>query len=259
MNKFLITVAVLLSSFVSMAQTEFATERKNVSESYAKNRCTVATTLGYNKFYTTQLAVSGLKGSYDSAQALENWVDQGLFVGIEGGWFFSDNYKLTLEFGFNHTYNPGYKYVPGVDIKDNDGKVVETLVPTYNSVSSKSNTTYGGVIGVNRYFQFTKSPKLSAYVGAGFGFAHGVSALKEDKVASQGVSYGESYTFSGILNTGLEYLVTSNLYLGIQVSPFMYNYNVTSLKPIPVVAPLKADASDFSFLARPTFKIGFNF
>ena len=60
-----------------------------------KGDLTVAATVSYNS-YTSMKALAGNQSSYSLSAASTNWNDKQLMVGIEGGWFFKDLWKLTL-------------------------------------------------------------------------------------------------------------------------------------------------------------------
>ena len=49
------------------------------------------------------------------------------------------------------------------------------------------------------------------------------------------------------------------MYVGVQVDPFAYTYNMTTYKPQEGLGNLSADSHNFSVLAAPTIKIGFKF
>ena len=77
-----------------------------------KNDFTVAATVSYNN-NVMQKAKPGNWTNYSVTAASTNFSDQKLSVGIEGGWFFSDLWKLNLGGGMNISKHPGYSGVPG--------------------------------------------------------------------------------------------------------------------------------------------------
>lgn len=267
-NKILLTIATLLvSSFTIFSQTTETIEEE--IDSVPRKKFTVAATVGYNT-YTTVFArpgftsVSPSRGSTALNSEYMTWSDSGLYVGVEGGYFVSDKTKLTLELGFNHTYRPGYLSVPGVNVGGHgagggsSSPDASASVPSYSAVPSQTNTTYRIVFGVNRYNEIAGN--LSFYYGGTLGLSHGISSYKVPEASSQGNSTGESLTTNVAGVTGIEYSFSdSPLYFAIQTNALNYSYNVTSVKPVPGVTPLKADAHSFSFIGYPSVRIGFTF
>ena len=78
-----------------------------------KGDFTVAATVGANS-YTSLKAVSGAGTENVGLESNTiNFADQKLMLGIEGGWFFHDLWKVTLGGGMNISSNPGYDAVEG--------------------------------------------------------------------------------------------------------------------------------------------------
>ena len=77
-----------------------------------KGDFTVAATVSYNS-NVMKNAEPGNWTDYNVAAASTNFSDQKLSVGVEGGWFFSDLWKLNLGGGMNISKHPGYSAVPG--------------------------------------------------------------------------------------------------------------------------------------------------
>lgn len=246
MNRLLITVIILFTSVIM----SYAQEETDVSP-YQKNQFTVAAFLGYNTYVSK--SAEKIQTKYELRSVHRAWVERGLALGVEGGWFFSNKWKLLATFGLDHSYRPGYTAVPGVADFSKGG------IPAYAAVADEAQTLYSLGLGVNRYFPLTKAPRLAFYAGSILNFSYGNASLKEDDSSSQGISVGETYTWGGSLIVGMEYMIASNLYMGIQVAPFAYNYNITTVKPAPGLSPLKADLHDFNVLGSPTLKLGFNF
>ena len=218
-----------------------------------KGDFTVAATVGYNT-YTTISAQSGNLGKDHTLESASiNLADQKLMVGIEGGWFFHDLWKVTLGGGFNFSSNPGYGAVEGVY---DDGN---SIVPGYAYVLNQSTVQFHVYTGVDRYFDnLIKVKNLMPYAGVRLGYAYACNTAKGDPTW-MGKSIGESFNIRTALTIGLDYFVTETFFMGIQVDPFAYTFNKCTLKPQEGVSNMEANSNNFSFIAAPTLKVGFKF
>ena len=142
-----------------------------------KGDITVAATVSYNS-YTSLNAPAGNLKDYNLQAVSTNWNDKQLMVGIEGGWFFKDLWKLTLGGGLSITSNPGYAPVPGT-IDENYEKG-DGSIPNYGAVANQSDIQFNVFTGVDRYFK-TMVCGLMPYVGVRVGYAYGQNiALADD-------------------------------------------------------------------------------
>ena len=83
--------------------------------------------------------------------------------------------------------------------------------------------------------------------------------MKYDEYVSMGKSVGETWNLRGSLTVGVDYFVLPAMYVGAQIDPLAYTYNMTTYKPQEGLGSLKADSHNFSMLAAPTVKVGFRF
>lgn len=222
-----------------------------------KGDFTLAATVGYNS-YASVKALPGTLANYEVAALSTDWSNKKLMVGIEGGWFFKDLWKLDLGGGLNFTNNPGYSAVPGTmdaaaSAEDNMGEI-----PSYRAVADAQTLTYNVFVGVDRYFR-TKVPNLMWYTGLRVGMAYAQNQMRYDEYESMGKSIAEGWNLRGSIAMGVDYFVLPALYIGFQIEPFAYTYNMTTYKPQEGLSNLDADSHNFGFLAAPTIKIGFKF
>ena len=80
-----------------------------------RNDFTVAATVSYDATVKED-AQPGNQMQYTLPTQSTNWNDKELRVGIEGGWFFLDEWKLVLGGGMSITKHPGYSAVPGTTV-----------------------------------------------------------------------------------------------------------------------------------------------
>lgn len=216
---------------------------------------TVAATVSYNS-YTSMKAPAGNLTDYSLQAVSTNWNDKQLMVGIEGGWFFSDLWKLTLGGGLSITSNPGYAPVPGTI--DENTTAGDGSIPNYAAVASQSDIQFNVFTGVDRYFK-TKVCGLMPYVGVRVGYAYGRNSAFADDEEWMGKSIGESFNIRGAATMGVDYFLTDAFFVGAQVDPFAYTYNKSTVKPQAGLGNLEANSNNFSVLAAPTIKVGFKF
>ena len=220
-----------------------------------KGDITVAATVSYNS-YTSLNAPAGNLKDYNLQAVSTNWNDKQLMVGIEGGWFFKDLWKLTLGGGLSITSNPGYAPVPGT--ADASSEPGDGSIPNYGAVASQSDIQFNVFTGVDRYFK-TKVTGLMPYVGIRVGYAYGRNSAFADDETWMGKSVGESFNVRGAATVGVDYFLTDAFFVGAQVDPFAYTYNMSTYKPQEGLGNLSADSHNFSVLAAPTIKVGFKF
>ena len=232
-----------------------ASAQKKECTAPQKGDFTVAATVSYNS-YTSLSAPAGNLTDYNLQAVSTNWNDKQLMVGIEGGWFFNDLWKLTLGGGLSITSNPGYAPVPGTV----DGNTVpgDGSIPNYGAVASQSDIQFNVFTGVDRYFK-TKVCGLMPYVGARVGYAYGRNSAVADDETWMGKSIGESFNVRGAITAGVDYFLTNAFFVGVQVDPFAYTYNKSTYKPQAGLGNLSANSNNFSVLAAPTLKVGFKF
>ena len=225
---------------------------------------TVAATVGYNS-YTSVTAPSGLLQDYEVQAPSTNWSDKKMMVGFEGGWFFKDLWKLNLGGGVSFTNNPGYSAVPGTydgEAPWDGGKgSVDDMgdIPNYRAVANAQSFGYNVFTGVDRYFNLGNVPNLMWYAGVRVGFAYAENEMKYDEETSMGKSIAETWNLRGALTVGVDYFVLPAMYIGAQIDPFSYTYNMTTYVPQAGLGNLSADSHNYSVLAAPTLKVGFKF
>ena len=220
-----------------------------------KGDITVAVTVGYNS-YTDLKAQPGNLTDYQLEAVSASWNDKKLMVGIEGGWFFSDLWKLTLGGGLSFHTNPGYSSVPGT--VDGDSEPGDGSIPNYGSVAEQDGLQLNVFTGVDRYFK-TNINGLMPYVGVRMGYAYGRNTSKWDDDTMMGQSVGESFNVRGSATIGVDYFLSRGFYVGAQVDPFSYTYNKSTLRPQEGLANLEANSHHIGVLAAPTLKVGFKF
>jgi outer membrane protein W len=220
-----------------------------------KGDFTVAATAGYNS-YTSVTTSSSNSSGYSPYSAYQNWNDKQMMVGIEGGWFFLDMWKLTLGGCMSITTNPGYAGIQGTGSGAGD-------IPTYYAVDDQRRVQYNVYTGVDRYFDILNVKGLMPYAGVRLGFAYGSHSINSmndfEGSYTMGQSVAESFNYRAALTVGLDYFINEAVFIGIQADPFAYTRNRTAMIPQEGLSNTKATANNFGILAAPTIKFGFKF
>lgn len=250
-KKYLLLAAVIpMTCLVVSAQN--APNEENTPQ---KGDFTLGLTIGYNS-YASINALPGNLATYEASAINTNWADKKLMVGFEAGWFFNDLWKLNLGGGLNFSKHPGYCEVPGT-IDDADDTWGE--IPNYRAVADASYYSFNVYTGVDRYFNVPQVKNLVWYAGLRVGVAYAQNQEKYDEVESMGKSVAETCNLRVSAAMGVEYYVLPALYVGAQIDPLAYTYNITTYKPQEGLGKLQADSHNFSFIAAPTLKVGFKF
>lgn len=215
-------------------------------DSSASHNFTVAATISYNSYLNVEAPHQG-DYRYGLEAIKTNWNDKKLMVGFEGGMFVTPEIKVNLGGGFNYTYTPGYKNVPGAGYE----------VPEYSTISSSSKLAYTVFVGADYCFQMGQN--LKPFGGIRVKGGQCIAQEKFDEPESRGKSVAEAWTIGASIVGGIDYYFNGGLFIGAQVDVLSYGYGVSTIKPAPGLANRSADSHNFGFLAAPTIKVGFNF
>ena len=234
--------------------TTVAAQTAEQDNSPKKGDVTLAVTAGYTA-NTTVTAQPGNLTTYEVTPI----TDLRFALGVEGGWFVADRWKLSLGGAVNFLNNPGYSEVPGtVDesagIEDNLGEI-----PNYRAVADAQTFSYNVALGFDRYFGVKGVKNMMLYTGLRVGFAYGQNQKKYDEWTSMGKSIAETSSLRGAWTFGVDYYMFPNMFIGVSIDPVSYTYNITTYVPQEGLGNLSADSHKISAFARPTLRVGFKF
>ena len=255
MNKFLVTAVLSVGALTALAQEQYNSCGDNTPE---KGDVTVALALGYNS-YAGISAPAGNLYQYEATLPTTTWTERNLNLGIEGGWFFQDLWKLDFGVGFNFLRNPGtpalYGTVdPSESLEDNMGNI-----PDYLAAPETYGFSYYVNLGVDKYFKIKKAPNLMPYVGLRLGYTYAFNEKKADDYTWMGISGAETWNLNAGCALGADYFFLPNMFVGIQIEALHYTHSMVTLRPQDGLPNLKAHGNHFEILANPTLKIGFKF
>jgi hypothetical protein len=235
-----------------------AQEQKEAFQQPKAGDFTLSATVGYNS-YANITALSGLLTTYEAEALSTNWTDKKLMVGIEFGVFAGRGWKFSLAGGINFTNRPGYSGVPGTIDENANAEENMGEIPSYRAVADAYSFAYNATLGIDKYFRVKPTSRLMPYIGLRLGGAYGLNEMKYDEYVSMGKSTAETYNLRAAIALGMDYFISSSLYVGVQVEPVAYTYHTTTYKPQEGLSNLSADSHNYSFLAAPTVKLGFKF
>lgn len=255
MKKYLVSAVLLFGALGAVAQDKSNSCGDNTPE---KGDITAALTLGYNN-YAGISAQAGNQLQYEATLPTNTWTEKHVSLGIEGGWFFCDLWKLGFGGGINFLRNPGKEVVYGTvdysqSIEDNMGNI-----PDYLAVPDTYGFSYYVNLGVDRYFKLKKAPNLMPYVGIHVGYTYAFSEKKADDYTWMGISGAETWNLNASIACGADYYFLPNMFVGIALEPFQYVHSLVSYRPQVGLRSLKAHGNNFNVLANPTLKVGFKF
>lgn len=255
MKKYLVSAVLLVGALSAMAQDQNTACGDNLPE---KGDWTVAATVGYNS-YASVKAQPGNLFDYEAVAPTFNWMDKQLNLGLEGGVFVHDLWKLDFGAGLHYSKNPGYSAVPGT--MDPTQSTLDNLgnIPNYLAVTDGFNFTYNVYVGFNRYFHLKKVPNMALYCGLKAGYAYALNEQKANEVDWLGKSAAMSWNVRGSFVFGADYFFLPSMWVGLSFEPVNYTYSLVTFKPQEGLGNLSADAHNIGFIASPTLKIGFKF
>lgn len=264
MKKELLALAVISMSFVTGRAQEAETPVQDNTP--LKNSFTAAVTIGYNN-YTNATALNPGAGHYSARDFSTNWTDRQLGIGLDLGWFMTDNWKLSIGGGYNFQNNPGYEGLEGTFDPAMGDEIGDGSIPSYSSRPERSNFNFMAFMGIDRYFHLKNIRNLVWYTGLRAQYAYGQDRLK---YAGQAVTGGEmdasdymgrsvtdTWNLGASLVFGAEYYITRAIYVGAQVDVASYRYSKSTAVPQPGLGGLASDSHNIGAFACPMLKVGF--
>lgn len=251
-------IIILTTTALFMSFSGYSQEADNGPK---KGDFMLSTSIGYSNYIQVAAPQQGLT-SYKGQALNTNWFDKGVTTNIEGTYFVTDRWALRLSGGLGFSTAPGYDARPGTyDPNENPGVVGDPndiFIPGYEAVGNSKTMSYNVAIGFNHYKNLGVK-NLYLTMGGQVGFAYGNNVAKFANETAMGRTAAEAYSTRIAFNMGTEYHFLPGMYIGLEISPVSYIYNVTSLRPEDGLARLSADSHNIGFLAAPTLKLGFKF
>lgn len=272
MNKFLVTAVLLVGALAATAQEEVSVTSINVENVTPapcpvknfpkKGDVTLAATIGYNN-YASVSAQPGNLASYSATAPNTNWFEKNLSMGVEGGWFFKELWKLDFGGGLNFLYQPSSADMPGT-VDPSQGTLTEDdlgEIPGYNAVPKSFTWSYNLFVGFDRYFKLRNAPNLALYTGLRLGYSYACNKQSDNstEITWNGVSQAETWNLRSSVTFGAEYYFLPNMFAGVSIDAFTYIFSYVTYVPQEGLGRLDAYGNNWSVLANPTLKIGFKF
>jgi hypothetical protein len=145
---------------------------------------------------------------------------------------------------------------------------VLTGIPKYETVDAELMSRFVGALGGQYYMG--GGDRVRPYAGAQFMFQFASLSARstysgfedssiEDDLKDMGMRTGQTVGLSPSIVAGVEYSLAPGLTVGFEFKPFSFYYSGVQLFAQPGLNAMTFVSQDFSFLAQPVFKIGFQF
>ena len=210
-------------------------------------------------------------------------------AGIQAKYFISDNWAISFGGAYNMNMQPGKDYQEGqksfidpegydpLNPDDITGKV--GVGDIYGQKAVLGVTSNSGIanLGVDYYFHINRAPRVTPYLGVLGQFKIAridsyypfTGQLMKDDIETEGLIYeevdvyranraGNAMGFVVGLNFGVDFSVTENLILGINVAPVAYQYNLIQLQ-VMGQDTYNVYNHNISVFKYPQLKFGFRF
>lgn len=189
-------------------------------------------------------------------------------VGLQGKYFFSDCWSVSLSMGLNVNLTPKKDYIEG------DDDVPDMAIPAQAYVNAQATNNWYVTAGTERYFK-TSNPRIHPYVGVAAGFQMtriettepytGKTAVDADTGESEDIhvfmaagKVGQMYGIKGALVSGVEYSLAQGLILGFEFQPLAYRYDVIQIAP-QGFDKYNLSHHNIKVFDMPVLKLGFRF
>ena len=210
-------------------------------------------------------------------------------AGIQAKYFISDNWAISFGGAYNMNMQPGKDYQEGqksfidpegydpLNPDDKTGKV--GIGDIYGQKAVLGVTSNSGIanLGVDYYFHINRAPRVTPYLGVLGQFKIAridsyypyTGQLMIDDIETGDLKYeevdvyrsnraGNAMGFVVGLNFGVDFSVTENLILGINVAPVAYQYNLIQLQ-VMGQDTYNVYNHNISVFKYPQLKFGFRF
>lgn len=219
-------------------------------------------------------------------------------AGIQAKYFFTDNFAISFGGAYNMNMQPGKDYIEGertvvpsdfgkesYDASVIDGKVAPGDIYGQKAVLGVTSNSGIANLGLDWYFHIKRAPRVTPYLGVlgqfkiaridsyypytGQMIHDDIDQVIEDPYKDKDLKYeevdiyrsnraGNAMGFVVGLNFGVDFSVTENLILGINVAPVAYQYNLIQLQ-VMGQDTYNVYNHNISVFKYPQLKFGFRF
>ncbi len=271
---FLVMFSLLGVVAFSQDKQDENTEQKTEQSVFSPKKGTITAAVKFGRgatigsSYAAPANSSAVNGSYPTTEGYVDANNAGAMVsmaGLEGNYFITDKMAINLGIGLTFRTTPPAVNLPGVT--SDDGM---NLAPSYAAVVGEDKFDAYVTPGVHWYYKL-KSPRLLPYVGFNIPMQYSRQSLFDPTVnvdtstgssaGATAINYGKSHYdlfVIGLQGTaGLDYYLTQELYIGLDVKPISYYYVLSNKKPRPGALGRKSDNYTLSLFSQYFFKLGF--
>lgn len=209
---------------------------------------------------------------------LGDWNNNSLvnIAGIQGQYFISDHWSLSLMFSMNINLTPKKDFIEG------DNSIPSMVLPNYRYMEGRMTNNWMVNVGGNYYFK-TGNERINPYLGVQVGWQMGrietttpysgvyvddsgqILDSNNDNTGKDPIEMYLPNSRAGQIHglqvgaiAGIEFSLCKGLVLGAEVQPFAYRYDLLQVCPKGMTA-YQADHHNFKLFSMPNIKIGFRF
>ena len=206
-------------------------------------------------------------------------------AGINAKYFFTDNLAISFGGAYNMNMQPGKDYIEGqssvlpddYDPTDITGNVLPGDIYGHKAVLGVTSNSGIANLGLDWYFHIKRAPRVTPYLGvlgqfkiARIDSYYPYTGQKiVDDIQTGDLQYeevdvyranraGNAMGFVVGVNFGVDFSVTENLILGINVAPVAYQYNLIQLQ-VMGQDTYNVYNHNISVFKYPQLKFGFRF
>jgi hypothetical protein len=215
-------------------------------------------------YNNTGWTVSGSAPYLNSVEAGYNDVSN--MLGVEGKYYFSNKFALTISGGAIYRGTPSRASLPSV-IDPNAPNAA--WIPAYNAVVLDERIDASFNLGADFIFPSKKYDRIFPYVGANIPIMYGKRSQFDPTIvtnsdgsfyiADVGVRQAEIVGFGLQSVAGIDYYIAKGFFFGFEFKPISFVYSFNRKAPAPGLEVLEADTHTWSFFSQIYCKIGFNF
>lgn len=179
-------------------------------------------------------------------------------VGAQTRFFLSPNLDINAMFAMNIAKTPKKDFIDGVQLNT-------MSVPQKRFIEGRLQSNLMGNLGMAYHMHVGHTGKVNAYIGGQLGFQLGrIQTVTPYTGNTDDITYhsqsnaGEVMAFQGSVVGGVAGATNMGLIIGLEISPFAYQYSMYQVGP-QGYGNYEADHHSFRVFANPMLKLGYRF
>lgn len=179
-------------------------------------------------------------------------------IGAQTRFFLSQNLDLNVMFAMNIAKTPKKDFIDGVQLNT-------MSVPQQRFIEGRLQSNLMGNLGMAYHINVGNTGKVDAYIGGQLGYQLArIQTITPYTGDDTVITYhsqsnaGEVMAFQGAVVGGVAGVTNMGLVIGLEISPFAYQYSLYQVGP-QGYGNYEADHHSFRVFANPMLKLGYRF